>query len=75
MRVGVNNNIKEVAFYNSRDDHNFSGAGKSTFMNSLMQRNIRGLITTGDVYVNGQAIGRDITGMQSYLILCLVYFC
>lgn len=44
-----------------------SGAGKSTFMNVLTRRNIKGLQITGRVAVNGVEVKEDISKISAYI--------
>uniref|UniRef100_A0AC35U768 ABC transporter domain-containing protein n=1 Tax=Rhabditophanes sp. KR3021 TaxID=114890 RepID=A0AC35U768_9BILA len=44
-----------------------SGAGKTTLLNSLMHRNLKGLIVQGDILVDGTCIGGDISQMCGYV--------
>ena len=44
-----------------------SGAGKTTLLNSLLQRNLRGLVFEGEILVNGQAIGKNVTNVSAYV--------
>ncbi|KAK6022418.1 ABC transporter, ATP-binding protein, partial [Ostertagia ostertagi] len=39
-----------------------SGAGKTTLLNTFLHRNLKGLHVEGRVEINGNAIGRGITG-------------
>lgn len=48
--------------------HNiYSGSGKTTLFNVLTSRNIRNLVVDGDIKVNGQEIGRNITAISAYV--------
>ena len=44
-----------------------SGAGKTTLLNSLLQRNLKGLVVKGEVLVNGQPIGKNISSVSAYV--------
>lgn len=44
-----------------------SGAGKTTLLNTLLERNLTGLDVEGEVLVNGQKIGRGVTGVSAYV--------
>ena len=44
-----------------------SGAGKSTFMNVLTRRNIKGLKITGRVAVNGVEVKEEISKICAYI--------
>ncbi|VDO41041.1 unnamed protein product [Haemonchus placei] len=44
-----------------------SGTGKTTLLNTLLQRNLGGLSVEGTVLVNGQNIGRGVTNVSAYV--------
>uniref|UniRef100_A0A0N5C4T2 ABC transporter domain-containing protein n=1 Tax=Strongyloides papillosus TaxID=174720 RepID=A0A0N5C4T2_STREA len=44
-----------------------SGAGKTTLLNSLMHRNLKGLVVKGDINLDGSYIGNDISQMCGYI--------
>ena len=44
-----------------------SGAGKSTFLNTLASRNVKGLNVSGKIRVNGQDYGADIVNVSEYV--------
>uniref|UniRef100_A0A0N4Z3Y7 ABC transporter domain-containing protein n=1 Tax=Parastrongyloides trichosuri TaxID=131310 RepID=A0A0N4Z3Y7_PARTI len=44
-----------------------SGAGKTTLLNSLMYRNLKGLVVQGDILVDGTHIGKEISEMCGYI--------
>ncbi|VDL73551.1 unnamed protein product [Nippostrongylus brasiliensis] len=45
----------------------FSGTGKTTLLNILLDRNLAGLDVEGEVLVNGQSIGRGVTSVSAYV--------
>ncbi|KJH52207.1 ABC transporter, ATP-binding protein [Dictyocaulus viviparus] len=45
----------------------FSGAGKTTLMNTLLHRNLSGLDVDGEILVNGQNIGNGVTSVSAYV--------
>uniref|UniRef100_A0A8R1DW64 ABC transporter domain-containing protein n=1 Tax=Caenorhabditis japonica TaxID=281687 RepID=A0A8R1DW64_CAEJA len=44
-----------------------SGAGKTTLLNTLLQRNLKGLHVEGQIFVNGQEIGKAVTSVSAYV--------
>lgn len=49
----------------------FSGAGKTSLLNTLLNRNLKNLSVSGQVLVNGHELGRSITyvsGVSSFLL-------
>ena len=44
-----------------------SGAGKSTFLNTLANRNVKNLDISGQILVNGKNLGTDIVNVSEYV--------
>ncbi|EYB86136.1 hypothetical protein Y032_0285g1362 [Ancylostoma ceylanicum] len=44
-----------------------SASGKTTLLNTLLHRNLQGLIVEGEVLVNGQNIGSAVTSVSAYV--------
>ncbi|CAB3406162.1 unnamed protein product [Caenorhabditis bovis] len=44
-----------------------SGAGKTTLLNTLLQRNLKGLVVEGEILVNGQNVGKGVTSVSAYV--------